>query len=129
MAKIKLSAEQKKANKAAADKAYRERKKAEALKATAKAKPAPKKAKAVIATPAVAQAKKDAEVVMLTPKKPLRIYFSQRIEPKQSQISPEGVEIKLVDTGRTHVNEAGKTVKIFRFRKGIKRTYYVVDLK
>jgi len=131
MAKATLSPEEKKARKAAADKRYREKKKAEALAAQAAAsKPASKKA--VKAAPAVeiqakAAEKALAEDVSIVLKKPLRIFFSQKLDPEQSQMLKPGKEVTLEDTGRTHVNEDGKTVKVFRFRRGAKRVYYAIE--
>ena len=138
MAKATLSTEEKKARKAAADKRYREKKKAEALAAQAAIKPAAKKA----AKPA---AKKDAKPaktvetkviekalahdVNIVLKKPLRIFFSQKLDPEQSQMLKPGKEVTLEDTGHTHINEDGKAVKVFRFRRGAKRVYYAIEPK
>lgn len=132
MAKATLSPEEKKARKAAADKRYREKKKAEALAAQAVATKVVKAAKKE--TPNVeaktqTSEKALAQDVSVVLKKPLRIFFSQKLDPEQSQMLKPGKEVTLEDTGRTHVNEDGKTVKVFRFRRGAKRVYYAVDPK
>jgi len=132
MAKATLSPEEKKARKAAADKRYREKKKAEALAAQAVATKVVKAAKKE--TPNVeaktqTSEKALAQDVSVVLKKPLRIFFSQKLDPEQSQMLKPGKEVTLEDTGRTHVNEDGKTVKVFRFRRGAKRVYYAIEPK
>jgi len=130
MAKATLSTEEKKARKAAADKRYREKKKAEALAAQAAAKPADKKAsKPAKTVEAKAIEKALAHDVNIVLKKPLRIFFNQKLDTEQSQILKPGKEVTLEDTGRTHINEDGKTVKVFRFRRGAKRVYYAIEPK
>lgn len=124
-----LTAEQK-AKKNAAERARRVAKKAAELKA-AKAIPVAKKATPVKAIKASKEAEtkaiaKDVDVVL---SKPLRIFFNQNFEEAQSQMLKAGQEIKLEDTGKTHVNEAGKAVKVFRFRRGVKRVYYTLGTK
>jgi hypothetical protein len=67
--------------------------------------------------------------VSIVLKKPLRIFFSQKLDPEQSQMLKPGKEVTLEDTGRTHINEDGKAVKVFRFRRGAKRVYYAIEPK
>lgn len=145
-----LTEAEKKARKAEADRRYREKKKAEKEAAaaastatTATIEPveaqetpepviAPKKArKAKPATEATdTKAEKalleDVEIVLTDP---LRIFFSKKMEEAKSQLLKPGKQVKLEDTGKTHVTEDGRTVKVFRFRRGTKRVYYAVDPK
>ena len=129
MAKATLSTEEKKTRKAAADKRYREKKKAEALAAQA-AKPATKedaKPAKTVETKVIEKAlAHDVNIVL---KKPLRIFFSQKLDPEQSQMLMPGKKVTLEDTGRTHINEDGKAVKVFRFSRGTKRVYYAIKPK
>lgn len=128
-----LTAEQK-AKKNAAERARRAAKKAaegKSVKVVAKAKPAPKKAAPAKTVKAgkEAETKAIAKDVAVVLNKPLRIFFNQNFDESQSQMLKAGQEINLEDTGKTHVNEAGKTVKVFRFRRGVKRVYYTLGTK
>lgn len=144
-----LTEAEKKARKAEADKRYREKKKAE--KAAAKveqveavATPEVIEVIEVIETSKAKKVKKtktekeetaskpeksllqDVEIVLTDP---LRIFFSQKMEETKSQLLKAGKQVKLEDTGKTRVTEDGRTVKVFRFRRGKKRVYYAVDPK
>jgi hypothetical protein len=132
--KTKLTDAEKKAKKAEADKRYREKKKAEQAASKApvakKAAKAPTAEKAPAKKAAATKAEKDMEKdVTMVLKKDLRIFFSKKLDPAQSQVLKAGKEITLEETGRTVNNEAGKPVKLFRFRRGAKRVYYAVEPK
>ena len=132
--KTKLTDAEKKAKTAEADKRYREKKKAEQAASKApvakKAAKAPTAEKAPAKKAAAAKAEKDMEKdVTMVLKKDLRIFFSKKLDPAQSQVLKAGKEITLEETGKTVENDNGKKVKLFRFRRGAKRVYYAVEPK
>lgn len=124
MGKSVLTAEEKKARKAAADKAYRERKKAGLVGRSAEVAEAPKaKAKAKEAKPAKEKVSKEQEVVNSFTQTfgfPVRLYWNQRIEEVNSSCAKPGTELTFEEMGKK-----GKQT-LYRVRRG-KRNFFTTS--
>lgn len=114
-----MTAEEKKAKKAAYDKAYRERKKAGIVGRSAEVAPEPVKAK---------KAKKEekptaesvAESFTQTFGFPVRLYWNQRIEEVNSSCAKPGTELTFEEMGKK-----GKAT-LYRVRRG-KRNFFTTS--
>jgi hypothetical protein len=117
-----MTAEEKKAKKAAYDKAYRERKKAGLVgrpveEAPVATKPAKVKTKKVEAAPT---AESVAESFTKTFGFPVRLYWNQRIEEVNSSCAKPGTELTFEEMGKK-----GKST-LYRVRRG-KRNFFTTS--
>jgi hypothetical protein len=124
MKKSVLTPAEKKARKAAADKAYRERKKAGLVGRSAEVAEAPKaKAKAKATNPAKEKVSKEQEVVNSFTQTfgfPVRLYWNQRIEEVNSSCAKPGTELTFEEMGKK-----GKQI-LYRVRRG-KRNFFTTS--
>ncbi len=124
MKKSVLTPAEKKARKAAADKAYRERKKAGLVGRSAEVAEAPKaKAKAKATKPAKEKVSKEQEVVNSFTQTfgfPVRLYWNQRIEEVNSSCAKPGTELTFEEMGKK-----GKQT-LYRVRRG-KRNFFTTS--
>lgn len=125
MKKATLTAAEKKARKAAADKAYRERKKAGLVgRRSAEVAEAPKKkAAAKAAKPAKEKVSKEEAVVNSFTQTfgfPVRLYWNQRIEVDNSSCAKPGTELTFEEMGTK-----GKQT-LYRVRRG-KRNFFTTS--
>jgi hypothetical protein len=125
MGKSVLTATEKKARKAAADKAYRERKKAGLVGRSAEVAEAPK-AKVKVVKPAKEakeKVSKEQEVVNSFTQTfgfPVRLYWNQRIEEVNSSCAKPGTELTFEEMGKK-----GKQT-LYRVRRG-KRNFFTTS--
>jgi hypothetical protein len=122
MEKSVLTAAEKKARKAASDKAYRERKKAGLVGRSAEVAEAPK-AKAKATKPAKEKVSKEEEVVNSFTQTfgfPVRLYWNQRIEEVNSSCAKPGTELTFEEMGKK-----GKQT-LYRVRRG-KRNFFTTS--
>jgi len=127
MGKSVLTAAEKKARKAASDKAYRERKKAGLVGRSAEVAEAPKaKAKVKVVKPlkeAKEKVSKEQEVVNSFTQTfgfPVRLYWNQRIEEVNSSCAKPGTELTFEEMGKK-----GKQT-LYRVRRG-KRNFFTTS--
>jgi hypothetical protein len=125
MGKSVLTAAEKKARKAASDKAYRERKKAGLVGRSAEVAEAPK-AKVKVVKPAKEakeKVSKEQEVVNSFTQTfgfPVRLYWNQRIEEVNSSCAKPGTELTFEEMGKK-----GKQT-LYRVRRG-KRNFFTTS--
>lgn len=125
MGKSVLTAAEKKARKAASDKAYRERKKAGLVARSVEVAEAPK-AKAKVVKPAKEakeKVSKEQEVVNSFTQTfgfPVRLYWNQRIEETNSSCAKPGTELTFEEMGKK-----GKQT-LYRVRRG-KRNFFTTS--
>ena len=124
MKKATLTAAEKKARKAASDKAYRERKKAGLVGRSAEVAEAPKKKSAPkAAKPAKEKVSKEEAIVNSFTQTfgfPVRLYWNQRIEADNSSCAKPGTELTFEEMGTK-----GKQT-LYRVRRG-KRNFFTTS--
>lgn len=123
MKKPVLTPAEKKARKAAADKAYRERKKAGLVGRSAEVAEAPKAKVAKVVKPAKEKTPKEEKVVNSFTQTfgfPVRLYWNQRIEEVNSSCAKPGTELTFEEMGKK-----GKQT-LYRVRRG-KRNFFTTS--
>ena len=134
MAKETLSPEQRKANKAASDKAYRERKKAEAIAARVQEAPAMEEEVIVVPTaeaePSIIEAALEAielpegevPAITRTIENPVRLFWNRRFENVNSSCAKPGSVLSFEEISREDDNV------IYRVRRG-KRNFFANSIE
>jgi hypothetical protein len=127
MGKSILTAEEKKARKAASDKAYRERKKSGIVARPTETDEAPKAAKVVKVVKAkevkVKEATTEKEVIESFTKTfgfPVRLFWNQRIEDENSSCAKPGTELTFEEMGKKDEDT------LYRVRRG-KRNFFTTS--
>jgi hypothetical protein len=124
MGKSVLTAEEKKARKAASDKAYRERKKAGLVARTTEVKDAAKAVKEPMEAKASKEPKGKKEAVLNTFTQtfgfPVRLFWNQRIEENNSSCAKPGTELTFEEMGTK------EDQTLYRVRRG-KRNFFTTS--